>query len=96
MKPKSATTEILVIRRLLSKDMFLSIRLEEVRLTLEHNSEWLRLIAKSTRIIRSTFSVMVYEVKRKVIKISDIKQTITDIYKENDRLHTNLDFVHFS
>lgn len=39
---------------------------------------------------------MVHGVRREAIKISDIKQAVTNIYKENDRLHTNLDFVHLS
>lgn len=39
MEPKSATAEILAIGRLPSKDILLSIRTEEARLTLEHNSE---------------------------------------------------------
>ena len=73
MEPKSATAEILTIERLSNKDILLSIRTEEARLILEHNSEWLRPITKSVRIIRSVFPVMVYEVRRDVIKISNIK-----------------------
>ena len=66
---------------------------EEARLTLERNQDWVRTVAPSARVIRATFPIMVHGVRVDAIDTLAQQNTITSIYEQNSRLHTNLEIT---
>ena len=63
--------EILVARRLLSKDIIFSVLNENARLIFERSPDWLWIIISSAHIIHVMFSIMVHEVWMAEIDINN-------------------------
>jgi hypothetical protein len=57
---KEIIKKIIAVKRLLSEDILLSILTEKARIELEKNNAWLRAVAPSAEIRRTTFPVFIH------------------------------------
>lgn len=92
-EPKAATEDILAIRKLPSGDLLITTTRTASRTTLEKSAEWLRAIAASARVKRTTFSVFAHAVRKHEVNISEQSQMVTRIQEQNQRLHPGLEVL---
>jgi hypothetical protein len=65
------TKQIIVVRKFLSGDLLFSTLIEKARIELEKSNGWLRAIASTAEIRKTTFPVFVYGVRIKGVNTSD-------------------------
>ena len=92
-EPQHITKEIIALRKLQSGDLLVTALTEENRISLEKNTEWLRSIASTATVRRSTFPVFIHGVRVEGINANDQKTTIAKLYEANQRLHPELEIV---
>jgi hypothetical protein len=95
-EPKEATKEVIAARRLPSGDILFSTLTEKARIELEKCSDWLRAVAPTAEVRRTTFPVHVHGVRVQGIKTNDQIRTIAAIRDENSQLHPNLEITRVS
>jgi hypothetical protein len=92
-EPKGATEKAITLRRLPSKDYQIVMATEESKQTLDKADDWLRVIAPSARVKRTTYTVWVHGVRVQAVDAGNQEEAIATIRKSNERLHPELDIV---
>jgi hypothetical protein len=92
-EPKEAIKQVIAARRLPSGDISFSTLTEKARIDLEKSSDWLRAVAPTAEVRRTTFAVFVHGVRVQGVNTNDQIRTIKDIREENSQLHLNLEIT---
>jgi hypothetical protein len=92
-EPKGATEKAITLQRLPSKDYQIVMATEESKQTLDKADDWLRVIAPSARVKRTTYTVWVHGVRVQAVDAGNQEEAIATIRKSNERLHPELDIV---
>jgi hypothetical protein len=95
-EPKEATKEVIAARRLLSGDILVLTLTEKARIELEKSSDWLRAIASTAVVRRTTFPLHVHGVRVQGINTNDQTRSITALCDENSQLHPGLEITRVS
>jgi hypothetical protein len=95
-EPKEATKEIIAARRLPSGDIRLSTLSEKARIELEKGHDWLRAVAPTAEIQRTTFPVFIHGVRVKGVSTNEQVRAIAAIRDENTQLHPGLEITRVS
>ena len=62
-EPKEVIKQVIAARRLLSGDILFLILTEKARIDLKKSSDWLRAVAPTAEVRRTTFAVFVHGVR---------------------------------
>jgi hypothetical protein len=96
-EPKEATKEIIPAKRLPSGDILFLSQSENARIALEKSNDWLRAVAPTAKVPRTTFTVFVHGVRVQGIDTNDQIRTELRLYaRRNSQLpsearnHTSL------
>jgi hypothetical protein len=60
---KKAVKEIIAARRLLSEDILLLTLTEKIKIIFKKSNKWLRAVTPTAEILRTTFSVFIYDMR---------------------------------
>ena len=94
--PKEATKEIIAAKRLPSGDILLSTLTEKARIELEKNNAWLRAVAPTAEVRRTTFPVFIHGVRVQGVNTNEQLRAIAAIRDENSQLHPGLEITRVS
>jgi hypothetical protein len=95
-EPKEATKEVIAARRLPSGDILVSTLTEKARIELEKSSDWLRAVASTAVVRRTTFPLHVHGVRVQGVNTNDQIRSITALRDENSQLHPDLEITRVS
>jgi hypothetical protein len=89
-EPKSATDNIVTVRRLPRDDYQVITATEAGKKSLDMTTDWLRAFAPSAKVKKPTYTVRAHYTRVKAINDRDQLQAIAEIVKANQRLHPSL------
>jgi hypothetical protein len=95
-EPKEATKEVIAAKRLPSGDILLSTLTEKARIELEKNNAWLRVVAPTAEVRRTTFPIFIHGVRVQGVNTNEQIRAITAIRDENSQLHPGLEITRVS